>query len=152
MHAAGRSWLSPTGERLPVGNQKESDMHRSLFASVLGRSEILSVPAVSPAARRSLRMLAAMRSLDQTWVQRMIYLAAASQAANLLLATYATQRLGYSDFLLQCFDNWWLALFVKALALGLWLIYREFLEARVAALLITPLSLLALAHDVLLLA
>jgi hypothetical protein len=139
-------------ERLPEGDQKGMCMHRSLFVSILQATDLRSTrarpaipPTQSPAA-------AALRWVDGGLVTSLIYLAAAAQLLNLLLATYATQLLGHQDLLLSIFGSWGLAVFVKLLALGLWLIYREFLEARFTACLIAPISVFALLHDILMLA
>ena len=81
---------------------------------------------------------------------KMIYLAAAAQGIDLLLAIHATQHLGYQEFLLSVFGNWGVALPLKVLVLSLWLYCRDFIEARLAAWLIAPLSVYALIHDLLL--
>jgi hypothetical protein len=139
-------------ERLPEGDQKGMRMHRSLFVSMLQaaglqrdtHSSAISISTVIP-------QTTAAQGLSGGWALRLIYLAAAAQLLNLLLATYVTQLLGYQDLLLSIFGNWGLALFIKLLALGLWVVFREFLEARFAAWLIAPISLFALLHDILML-
>ena len=131
-------------------------MHRSLFVYALEKVDLhpdwrAHLPIHSRNIAPPLRWLTFDR-VDENVLTRLIYLAVASQVLNLALATYATQRLGYQDVLLSVFGNWGLAVVVKLLALGLWLISREFTEARIAAWLIAPLSLFALVHDILLLA
>ncbi len=69
----------------------------------------------------------------------------------MLIAIYLTSFLSFGDVLLDVFGTWGLALVVKGLAFGLWIIQRDSLMARIVAWVIAPLSLLALAHDLLLL-
>lgn len=81
---------------------------------------------------------------------RLIYLAIALQTLNMLLAIYMTSFLYFGDVLLDLFGSWALALAVKALAFGIWIILRECRAARAVAWVIAPISLLALIHDLVL--
>jgi hypothetical protein len=131
-------------------------MYRSLFVWALEKADLEPIRSTNPPVhpRRFFSPLRWLKidQVDENVLTRLIYLAVASQVLNLMLATYTTQQLGYQDVLLSVFGNWGLAVFVKLLALGLWLTYREFAEARIVAWLIAPLSLFALVHDILLLA
>lgn len=87
----------------------------------------------------------------QPWQCRLIYLAIAVQLVNMLLAMYMTSILRFGDVLLDIFGTWNLALMVKCLAFGYWILQRDRPAARLAGWIIAPSSVLALLHDVLLL-
>jgi hypothetical protein len=129
-------------------------MNRSLFAAILQNTGPLSScrpESHPPPGWFSIRVPSRFQRLSEDWVTKLIYLAAAAQAINLLAAIHVTQRLGYQDVLLSVFETWGVAVPLKLLALGLWLNYREYVEARLVAWLIAPLSVYALLHDLLLL-
>jgi hypothetical protein len=88
----------------------------------------------------------------QPWQCRLIYLAIAAQLVNMLMAMYMTSFLRFGDVLLDIFGTWDLALMAKCLAFGFWILQRDRPAARFAAWIIAPLSVLALFHDLLLLA
>lgn len=87
----------------------------------------------------------------QPWPCRLIYLAIAAQLVNMILAMYMTSILRFGDVLLDIFGTWDLALLLKSLAFGIWILQRDRPAARLAAWIIAPLSVLALLHDLLLL-
>ena len=88
----------------------------------------------------------------QPWQYRLIYLAIAVQMVNMFLAIYMTSFLRFGDVLLDIFGTWDLALITKCLAFGFWILQRDRPAARLAAWMIAPLSVVALLHDLLLLA
>lgn len=91
------------------------------------------------------------RVSQSPWQRGLILAAIGAQGVNMLLAMYMTQYLGFGDVLLDVFGRWDMAFATKFVAFVAWWVFRESMPARVLAWILTPLSILALTHDVLLL-